>query len=458
MTNSRRDFMLGSAALVASQAVTKAAANERVNLGFIGIGMRGIDVFDIFKEMPDTNLVAVADVYDSRLECVKHEHADGKLWTGRDYRAILDRKDIDAVVIATPDHLHKQMVLDALAAGKDVFCEKPLTWSIEEGPELQAAVKKTDRLLQVGSQHKTSASTQKAKEIVKSGVLGKINMVRSFQHRNNAEGAWRYPIPPNASTKTIDWQRFLGNAPKIPFSAEHFFRWRCWWEYSGGVATDLFVHNLTTIHEILGLTQPKTVAANGGIFRWNDGRTVPDLLNALFLYPEGILVDMCVGQTYSGPGDFARGTQIVGSEATMYVGRRRFSSPPGSQPAPSNPRELRRRFGGGVIEIHPEPPSRNGDVMVIPTNSWPKAMRQQHFAENGAGPDGRLLNPPKPAGEMQEIQVEVGDNDLSFHEHFIKSVKERTPSVENVDEGTNAAAAAHMANKSYRERVTVVNS
>lgn len=456
MNNTRRNFLLSSAAIAASTATTKAAASDRVNLGFIGIGMRGIDLFDAFKDMSDTNLLAVADVYDSRLECVKNEHANGKLWTGRDYRKILDRKDIDAVIIATPDHLHKQMVLDALDAGKDVFCEKPMTYSIDEGPILQAAVKKTDRIFQVGSQHKTSASTRKAKEIAKSGVLGKINMVRSFQHRNNAEGAWRYPIPPNASTKTIDWQRFLGNSPQMPFSAERFFRWRCWWDYSGGVASDLFVHNLTTIHEILGLTQPKSVAANGGIFRWNDGRTVPDLLNALFLYPEDILLDMCVGQTYSGPGDFARGTQFIGSEATMYVGRR-FNRPTGNFQN-MTPAQRRRLFGGGVIEIHPEPPSRNGDVMVIPTNSWPKAMRQEYFAANGAGPDGRLLDPPKPAGKVQEIKVEVGENDLTFHEHFIRSVKQRTPSVENVDEGANAAAAAHMANRSYREGQTIVNT
>jgi len=449
MSNTRRNFLLSSAAAFTAANAAKAAPSDRVNLGFIGVGMRGIDVFDAFKEMPDTNLVAAADIYDSRLECVKEEHAGGKLWTGRDYRAILDRKDIDAVVIATPDHLHKQMVLDAIAAGKDVFCEKPLTWSIEEGPEIQAAVKKSGKILQVGSQHKTSASTQKAKEIVKSGVLGKINMVRSFQHRNTAEGAWIYPIPPNASTQTIDWKRFLGNAPQIPFKPEHFFRWRCWWEYSGGVATDLFVHNLTTIHEILGVTQPKSVVSNGGIFRWNDGRTVPDLLNSLYEYPEGFLIDMCVSQCYSGGGDFARGTQFIGENATMYVGRRFNMPPPGQMP--TNPAEMRRRFGGGTIEIYPEPPSRNGEVQVIPTNSWPKKMRQEYFAANGAGPDGRLLNPPKPAGKPETIEVKVRDDEPTFHGYFIRSVKHRTPSVENVDEGANAAAAAHMANKSYRE-------
>jgi Predicted dehydrogenases and related proteins len=143
------------------------------------------------------------------------------------------------VVIATPDHWHHRMTLDALDAGKHVYVEKPMTWSIEQGREVVAAVQKSGKLLMVGSGAKTSALTAKAREIVKSGVLGKVNMVRMLNHRNNPEGAWVYPIPPDASPRTVDWARFLGPAPKRAYDPKVFFRWRCWWEYSGGVATDL---------------------------------------------------------------------------------------------------------------------------------------------------------------------------------------------------------------------------
>jgi predicted dehydrogenase len=454
----RRMFLRNSVALMSAAGVpAKAAANERVNLGMIGLGMRGMHtLLPTFHAMTDTNIVAGADCYDGRLESAR-EATDGKIWTTKDYRAILDRKDIDAVVIATPDHWHARMVLDALSAGKDVFCEKPLTWSIEEGATLRKAVNNSRQILQVGSQHKTAPSTLTAKRIVKSGELGEINMVRSFQHRSNAEGAWRYPIPPDASLQTVEWSRFLGSAPQIPWSPERFFRWRCWWEYSGGVATDLFVHNFTAIHEILGLTLPQSVAANGGIFRWKDGRNVPDVLNAVLEYPEGITVDMCVNLCYAGPGNTLRGTQIIGSKATMYVGAGGGGAPAqargsraGAGRSPQSP-----AAGAGSIQIYPEPPSVEG-AQPIPLASWPKKMRLEYFAAHGAGPDGRPLTPPPAAGDPKIVQIE-NDGRPSFHEYFIKSVKDRSPSIENVDEGHYAAAAAHMCNRSYREgrRITV---
>jgi predicted dehydrogenase len=174
-TTSRRDFI--ATAMLAPILPTKLGANERVNLGFIGVGTMGTGHVWRALPLPDVNVVAAIDLYDGRLTHIK-EVTEGRIETGKEYRALLDRKDIDAVVIATPDHWHKKMTIDALEAGKDVYCEKPLTWSIDEGPEIIAAVKRTKRLLQVGAQGKTAESTLKAREIIASGRLGKIHLVR----------------------------------------------------------------------------------------------------------------------------------------------------------------------------------------------------------------------------------------------------------------------------------------
>ncbi len=429
-SSTRRSFLQSSATLVAAVSALKAAPADRVTLGFIGVGIRGSYLLRQFQAMPDVSVAAAVDVYDGHLESAK-EVTGGKIQTGREYRAILDRKDIDAVVIATPDHWHTRMVLDAVSAGKDVYCEKPLTWSVEEGARIKKAMKNSTRLLQVGSEGKSSPTTAKAREIVKSGVLGKINLVRSGNYRNSEEGAWRYPIPPDASPETCDWPKFLGSAPKIPWSPEHFFRWRCWWEYSGGVATDLFVHMLTTIHEIVDLRLPKNVVSNGGIYRWRDGRTVPDLMSSLFEYPEAIMVDLCVNLGNAHGGESGRRLMVMGSEATLVVGGR-----------------------GGTIEIYPETSST---VQRYGIGGWPKRRREQYFESKGWNPDGTPQTPvPKPK-EKQVIAVERDPNRPTHLGYFIRSVKQRTQTVEDAEAGHNAAAAAHMANQAYREgrRVTV---
>ncbi|HYM12865.1 MAG TPA: Gfo/Idh/MocA family oxidoreductase [Bryobacterales bacterium] len=429
-TSSRRAFLRDSAALLgaaqAGASALKAAANDRVNMGFIGVGIRGTHLLRSFQAMPDTNIVAAADLYDGHLENVK-ELTDGKADTGKDYRRLLDRKDIDAVAIATPDHWHTRMVLDAISAGKDIYCEKPMTWSIEEGLEIMRAMKDSTRRLQVGSEAKSSPVTAKAKEIVQSGALGKVNMVRAANYRNSAEGAWRYPIPPDASAETVDWKRFLGSAPPMPWSPERFFRWRCWWEYSGGVATDLFVHLITTIHEIAGLTLPKTVVSNGGIYRWHDGRTVPDLMTSLYEYPQGLIVDLCVNLG-NAHGDGVRGLVIMGTDATMVIGNR----------------------GYGGIEIFPEAPDLG--VQRYGINGWPKKLREQYFESHGWSPDGRPKTVMAKAKQPEQVKVIPDPNRPTHMGFFIQSVKERTPTAENEVEGHHAAAAAHMANLAYRER------
>ncbi len=322
----RRDFLQTAGAATvfslaqASPQVKSVAASSQIGMGFIGRGIRGTHLLRQFQLLPAVRALAVADLYDGCLKAAL-EDTDNRAAATKDYRAVLDRKDIDAVAIATPDHWHTRMVLDALDAGKHVYIEKPMTWSIAEGPRVIAALQRTGRVLQVGSEAKTSQLTAKAREIVKSGALGKVNLVRLMNGRNSGTGAWRYPIPPDASPETIDWPRFLGSAPQRPFDADVFFRWRGWWEYSGGVSTDLFVHLLTQLHEIMDVRGPKSAVSQGGIYKWNDGRTVPDLLNSLLDYG-GFIVDICgdLENTFT-----PRGIYILGQEGSMVLGTGRLT-------------------------------------------------------------------------------------------------------------------------------------
>ncbi len=390
------------------------ASKDKVNIGFIGSGIRGKQLIDEFMAVPAARGVAVADLYDGCLERAKEQLGD-KISTTKDYRRLLENKDIDAVVIATPDHLHERITLDALSAGKHVYVEKPMTWSIGEGPRIIAAAKASGKVLQVGSQAKTSALTAKAKELIASGVLGKVNMIRMGNHRNNAEGAWVYPIPPDASEKTIDWARFLGKAKKRPFDAAQFFRWRCWWDYSAGVAGDLFVHQFTQIHEIMGTKAPKSAVSQGGIFRWKDGRTVPDIMNSLLEYPEGFLVDVYVTQVNSYA---PRGILIMGDQGTMQV-------------------------EGRKLTVIPEP--KFGEAQLYGSLNFPKRLRDEYLA--------KYANEPRPARpEPTEIVVEAGQSHNWF---FTDSILNNKPSRENAEEGHYAAAAAHMCNMAYRKGTRV---
>ena len=199
--------------------------NDMIQLALIGAGWQGQGDTMTALQVPGVKLVAVADCYDGRLAHAK-ELWGADLFTTRDYREILSRKDVDAVLIATPDHWHKQAAVDSLRAGKDVYLEKPMIHLYSDGPEIIAAVKASDRILQVGSQRVSSIVYAKAKELLASGAIGKLNMVTARWDRNSSIGAWNYSIPLDASTETCDCPRFEGTAPHIPLSAERFFQWR----------------------------------------------------------------------------------------------------------------------------------------------------------------------------------------------------------------------------------------
>src|SRR5512140_2944545 len=317
MDISRRGFLHAGAVAGLTPAARGVAANDRVQVGVIGAGARSHELMQALMAQPGAEIVAVADAYKGRIERAL-ERVGGRIQACRKYQEILGRKEIDAVVVATPDHWHRRIVLDAIAAGKDVYCEKPLTFRSAEGVEIARAAREKGRIVQVGSQGMSSEVQRKAKEMIRAGKIGKVTMVRAAYNRNTASGAWIYPIPPDASPQTVDWEMFLGSAPKRQFSLERFFRWRCYKDYSGGIATDLFVHLCTTIHFLMDAKAPAKVIAMGELYRWKESREVPDTLNAILEYPEGFVVNL--SSTFNNQASAESSFQFLGTEGTVTVG------------------------------------------------------------------------------------------------------------------------------------------
>src|SRR5256714_7069167 len=291
MSTTRRHFLRATAiaSLAAPAAMAqdskRVSANDHTQMAIIGLGGMGTGDVKSSLAQPGVKLVAVADVYDGRREHAR-EVFGSHLFTTRDYREVLARSDVDAVIIATPDHWHSQISIDAMNAGKDVYCEKPMVQHIDDGKPVIAAKEKTGRIMQVGSQRVSSIVYQKAKDLLKGGAIGELNMVEAWWDRNSAIGALQYSIPPDASPQTIDWDRFLGRAPKVPFDPKRLFRWRNYRDYGTGVDGDLFVHLFSGMHFVTGSIGPVRVYAAGGLRFWKDGRDVPDVLLGLYDYPQ----------------------------------------------------------------------------------------------------------------------------------------------------------------------------
>jgi len=414
---SRRGVLKGAGTAVlykfvaGGPALRAAGPNDGIAMGFIGVGIRGSYLLDSFKSAPGVHPAIAADLYDGHLEWAK-EATGGKIAVTKSYREVLDRKDVDAVAIAAPEHWHARMAMDALAAGKHVYLEKPLAWDIADGAKVVAAQKKSGKLLMVGSQSKTSPAIAKARELIKAGLIGKVNLVRMATNRNYPEGAWVYPIPPDASPQTIDWPQFLGPAPKAAFDPRRFFRWRCWWEYSGGIPSDLWVHMFSGLHEMMDVKAPKSAVAQGGIYRWKDGRTVPDLMSGVYDY-DGFLVDI-----YANLGNARGGGNpivVMGSEGTLN-----FDA-----------------SGNLAFVAEPVPPQVSEGL-----NGWPKALKQR-FLEEAKGASPAVTAPPPD----REIKIERG---LEHYEYFVQSLREGLPSKETAEEGHYAAGAAHLGNLALR--------
>lgn len=259
-------------------------ANDRINIAAIGMGIMGFQNARVSLSVPGVQLIAVCDLYNGRLDRSK-EVFGNHLFTTRDFREILNRKDIDAVLVSTTDHWHEPIAREAMNSGKHVYCEKPMVHRIEEGQSLIEAQRKTGKVLQVGSQYVSSIVTRKAKELFDKHLIGDLVLVETWMDRHSANGAWQYSIPRDASTSTVDWDRFLGNAPKQAFDPVRFFRWRNFRDYGTGIAGDLFVHLFSAIHTITGAAGPERIFCTGGLRYWKDGRDAPDISMGLYDYP-----------------------------------------------------------------------------------------------------------------------------------------------------------------------------
>ena len=397
--------------------------NDNIQIALIGAGGMGSGDTSLAVALPGVKLVAVCDIYDGRLARAK-ERWGNDLFTTRDYREVLARKDIDAVIIATPDHWHQRITIEALDAGKDVYCEKPMIHSIDEGPAMIEAQRRTGRTLQIGSQYVSSLVYQKAKELLSAGAIGQLNMVEAWLDRNTAIGAWQYSIPPDASPATIDWDRFLGSAPKRPFEPVRLFRWRNYIDYGTGVAGDLFVHLLTGLHFATGSKGPNRVYATGGLRFWKDGRDVPDVMLALLDYP-GFTVQLKVNFESGTPAESA-GMKFVGSEGTITTSTTRLT-------VARRPRETEP---GYTIDTFPE--------------AVQKDFLQQYrkkYPETRASADS--LRPDRDDSYSQP----TGFNpQREHHRSFYDSIRQRKPSIEDAVFGYRAAGPALLTNVSYFEK------
>jgi len=328
---SRRKFLGRSAAvaLAAPFYASAVGANDRIAVGMIGLGIRGSLLLERLYSgsKQSATVTAICDAYTGNLSKAgaRIEALDShRPKTYADYRELLQDKSIDAVIIATPEHLHCTMLIDALAAGKHVYLEKPLAHTIEEGEKILRAAENSRQVVQVGTQNRSNSLYTKAKEMVAAGMIGEVHYTRAFWYRNSLDDApaWRYPIPADANEQNTDWVRFLGDAPKRPFSKPRFFQWRLYWDYSGGISTDLLVHQTDITQFVLGKPAPLSCMASGAILRWTeDDREVPDTLGAIFEYPDGFHVDY---SCYFGNDHYGYGEQFMGNEGTIEVLNRQY--------------------------------------------------------------------------------------------------------------------------------------
>ena len=431
----RRDFIrigAGAAALGAAGKVTilepstlwahagPVAPSDTIRFGIIGTGVEGCSLLGATLPISGVECVAAADLYDSRHIAAKEALKGKNIDTTREYRRILDRKDIDAVIVATPDHWHRKLVVEACQAGKDVYCEKPMSHSVEDGLAMVEAVQKNNRMCTVGSQRVSNILYAKAKEIWDSGKLGAVDTIMAAWDRNTDSGAWVYPVPPDASEQTIDWNTWLGDAPKRSYDPVRFFRWRCYKDYGAGLAGDLFVHLISGIHHVTGTNRPPDRAlSSGGIYHYKDGREFPDLLWTIYDYPNFQLVLRC-NHNNDEVGEFFG---FYGKKGTMTI-------------------------QGSTLRFKPQAPYEQPEGYSI--LGWPKKLREEYL-------ENWRRNHPAPApgkfavGEQEEVYTPPrGYSDMTDHlANFFNSVRTRKPAIENEVYGHNAAIGCHMSNESY---------
>jgi predicted dehydrogenase len=408
-----KTILLSPEPMFASKTV---APSDRLRFGIIGIGMQGNWLLSSAIDLPGVECVSACDLYDGRHTLAREITNNPKLPTTRRYQELLADKNIDCLIAAVPDHWHKQIVVDAVSAGKDIYCEKPMSHTGAEGAEMADAQKRTGRIVQIGSQRVSSLICKKAKEMVEQGMLGDLMMVEGWLGRNDPTGAWEYPPPMDLSPQNLDWETWQGTVPKRAFNPEIFARWRCWKEYGTGVAGDLLVHLVSGMMFVLGWNEPpKHAMAMGGILRWKDGRNMPDVHAALFQYGD-IPVYMRLNLGTEMPEVY----RFQGSKGILEM----------------------TEFG---LSFTPQTGKDSGPSYY--DGSFPHAMRDAYEKEWREKNTPKLGQEPMP----ESISFKGPDyDDVKPHLwNFFEAVRSRKPIVEDAVFGHHAALACHMANEAY---------
>jgi len=425
----RREF-LGKAAAGATVAGvaggllatrTPISAADKVTVGIVGAGIRGLELMQAILAVGG-NVAIVCDLYDGHFRRAQEIQANTP--TTRDYRAVLDRKDIDAVVIATSDHWHARVAIAGMQAGKDVYCEKPMSHTIPEALEMARVSKETGKLVQVGSQSLSMLSTQKARELVQAGQIGTVYSVQASIYRPSAIGAWRYPVPPDASPQTVDWERFQGNAPKRPFDAQRFFQFRNWWDYGTGIAGDEYVHLLSRVHYVLGVQYPLSAIAQGGIFKWTGDRDVPDIHNTFYDYGKFQAVVLANLVSNWDSGEIVR---FYGDKGTVEL----------------------TEWSANLVPYNPV------EDYGYPLESWPKDTKDKFIEEHKNDPLADVGTASKQPKRKKESFPQKAEGTEDHFRNLFECIKTRRQPVENVEFGCGTAVACHMANISYKEKKRV---
>jgi predicted dehydrogenase len=431
---SRRAFLQGSAMAASGALISRSirleaqpfpampAASDRVRFGMIGIGMQGSGLLTGAITLPGVECVGAADLYDGRHTLAREITGKDSLPVTRHYQELLDRKDIDCIVAAVPDHWHRRVVVDACSAGKDIYCEKPMSHTVADGFAMVDAAQKNNRIVQIGSQRVSSVLCAKASELYHDGAIGEVEMVELTLGRNDPTGAWEYPPPFDLSPETLDWDTWLNDAPKIPFNKYHFSRWRCWRAYGTGVAGDLMVHLISGMLATLGWNEiPRSATAMGGIFRFNDGRDMPDFHTVLFDY-HGIPVYVRLD---------------LGCETPELA---RFMGPKGL-------------LDTGEFDLRYSPQSGIDTEPSYYSMGFPSKMREEYSRVWHAEHDPIVGKEP-----VHEDTVYHGHDwdDMRPHlQNFFQAVRSRNPVTEDAVFGNHAAVACHMANESYFRKKAV---
>lgn len=432
LTASATPFLIGSddQTKLINRKDFKSTANDNINLATIGMGIMGFINAETALKIPGVKLVAACDLYDGRLKHTKEVYGND-VFTTRNYKEILNRSDVDAVIISTSDHWHDRISIEAMEAGKAVYCEKPMVHQLGEGLDVVKAQDKNNAIFQVGSQRVSSIVYLKAKELYEAGAIGQLILAEAWYDRRSANGAWQYPIPRDASTKTVDWDRFLGDAPKRDFDATRFFRWRNYQDYGTGVAGDLFVHLFSGLHLILGSMGPSRVYTTGGLRYWKDGRDVPDVMIGCYDYAEtashpAFNLQMRVNFVDGGGG--GQTIRLVGTEGVMTI--------------------------GNTVKIV------NNKIEDIPTyggwdsyNTFDEDNKKAYAEWHGKTYPKQIS---QTSGGETEYRAPAGYSDhIDHYANFFSAMKSGNKVVEDAAFGFRAAAAALASNQSYFDQKVI---